>query len=107
MRKFDLKTLATLSLAATGNSDPIQFNEMLVCSIQTVWTGSPGGSLKLQISNDKVTWSDYTGSSTAVSATGDFTWNISGLASPWVRLAYTRTSGTGSATITASMKRDG
>lgn len=42
-----------------------------------------------------VNWSDYTGSSQSISAAGNFTWNLLDMGYRWIRLVYTKTSGTG------------
>lgn len=81
-------------------------------AIQASWTGSPIGSLKLQISNDdphfvtpfNIVWSDYTGSTTAVSGPGNFLWNLVFVGYNLIRVVYTFSSGTGSLNITAAGK---
>lgn len=100
---------------ASLNSVGIDLNQTVLYSIQAVFTGAPVGTLKLQISNDFVAtptagganlasavthWTDYTGSSYSVSAAGDFAWNVFDVGYRWVRMVYTKTSGTGSLTAT-------
>lgn len=88
-------------------------------SIQAVWTGSAVGVFKIQVSNDIVTpgtgtdlsihvvnWSDYTGSTYSMSAAGDFGWLAQNSGYQWVRLFYTKTSGTGSLNATFSGKEN-
>lgn len=107
MHKFKQDNLTAMSLSATGSSDPVQVDGMLYTDIQAVWTGTPVGTLYLETSSNKTTWSTYTGSQAAVSGAGDFTWHILLCGTPWIRVSYTRSSSTGSATIIATSKRDG
>lgn len=87
----------------------MDINQLKYYAIQAVYTGAPGGVLKLQISTDDVkaalgknpaanvvNWSDYTGSSHTVSAAGNFTWNVFPAGYRWARMVYTFSSGTGS-----------
>lgn len=89
-------------------------------AIQAVWTGVPVGDFKIQISNDiveentiptqdpasnVVNWSDYTGSLQAAGgAPGNWTWLDKNAGYHWIRLVYTRTSGTGSVSATFNGK---
>lgn len=105
MRVFEFRLLEDGDMSGNITSIPQQLNSIAMASIQAVWTGgSASGSLKLQISNDNVTYSDYTGSSTPVSGAGDFIWNIVATPYPWIRVVYTRTSGTGLLNITVNGK---
>ena len=104
MRVFEYNLLEAGDMSASITSDAQQLNQMFLCSIQAVWTGAPNGSLKLQISNDNVNWTDYTGSSTSVSGSGDFMWNLSYTGYPWIRVVYTRVSGTGVLNVTVNGK---
>lgn len=92
--------MSTTSCSGTGQ-DVYYFDTI---SIQAVFSGTPVGTFKLQISNDAVNaaasvtnWSDYTGSSTSISAAGDYVWNLSSAGYRWVRVVYTKISGTGTA----------
>lgn len=124
MRSNNTSKLATnQSMGATFASNGVDTGQIVLLSIQAVWTGSPVGSFKLQISNDDVpvavepnkpyaqnpssnvvNWTDYTGSTTAVSGAGDFMWNILESGYRWIRVVYTRTSGTGTCNITCRVK---
>jgi len=75
-------------------------------AIQAVWTGAsaPVGTLRLQGSNDNVTFTNLTGSDQAVSAAGDFIWKDSTPYYKFVRLAWVRTSGGGSDTLSATIR---
>lgn len=105
-------------MAGSLNSNAIDLNQQYVAAIQAVFTGAPVGTFKLQISNDSpainpgsvnkgsgvVNWTDYTGSSQAISAAGNFSWLLADIGYRWVRLVYTRSSGTGSLTAAISSK---
>jgi hypothetical protein len=107
------------SLTSTG----VDMNQQVLASISAVFSGSPVGSLKLQISNDivpvhpgtnipvgtdpagnVVNWSDYTGSSENVTTNGNFTWNLGEAGYRWVRVVYTKVSGTGTLNVYFSEK---
>lgn len=112
MRVFNYKLLTNGDMSGNTNSPPQQLVQMQISSIQANFTGSPVGSLKLQITNDdpnivgssNVVWSDYSGSSTAVSGSGNFLWNLLSNGYNFVRVVYTFISGTGSLSVTASGK---
>jgi len=84
-------------------------------SIQAIYTGAPTGSLYLELSdqiigpsadpNTAVTqWSVYSSSAQAISAAGDFLFNISNMGYKWLRLTYVPSGGTGSLNATANVK---
>lgn len=93
---------------ASLQSTAIDLNQLDLTSIQAIWTGgSASGTLKIQVSNDMVDlasqvthWTDYTGSDETVSGAGDVLWNMSFVGYRWVRMVYTRTSGSGSLNAT-------
>jgi hypothetical protein len=91
-------------MGASFNSPSQQVHQYVVACIQAVFTGTPDGTLKLQISNDDTNWTDYTGSSEAISGAGNFAWNIINIGFQYVRLVYTRSSSTGSLSATVSGK---
>lgn len=107
-------TLDSTNMAsATITSRGVWLGHIADFSIQLVFTGAPVGTFKLQASNDVGTedkggagWSD-TGvthwtdldSSQAISAAGDLMYNYRGAGFRWVRVVYTKTSGTGTITV--------
>jgi|GEM_PF-2192117 len=110
---------ANFNLASSQNSDPINCDYIDTLAIQAVLTGtSPTGTLKLQGScdvgtrtldnnpaNNAVTnWTDVSGSSQAISATGNYMFNISDMSWKWLRVVWTFTSGTGAAVIRGNGK---
>lgn len=84
-------------------------------AIQSVFSGSPAGSLKLQISNDIIAvssdpntgvtnWDDY-GNAYTIAAAGSYTFNIGNIGYRWARLVFTASGGsTGTLNSTASLK---
>lgn len=82
-------------------------------SIQALWTGAPVGTLILQTSADLTAdptlvanWSDFSGSSIAVNGPGDVMFNLANAGYKWIRLKYTKTSGSGTLNANISNKGD-
>lgn len=109
----DLLDGQSVSLGADYASRPVWLGHIAQYSIQAVFTGTPTGSFELQCSNDQghidapskavqgsgvTNWTTITGSSQSVSAAGNITWDAQNVGYLWVRVIYTRTSGTGSLT---------
>lgn len=97
------------------NSDPFRIEHLHGYAIQAVFSGSsPTGTFKLQASCDHpkpdttsqapTNWTDVSGSSQAVSANGNVLWDVSLPGYSWVRVVYTRSSGTGSCNIRVNGK---
>lgn len=113
MRVYNKKIETSVTMNASFNSAALQLYQMYGFSIQAVWTGTPNGTFKLQCSSDPVTqintppvaptnWSDVATSSQAVSAAGDYTWNVFEVMYNWVRLVYTDASGGSSTAVLTS-----
>ncbi len=91
-------------LGGSFNSDPIALYRSEGFNIQLIFSGSPSGTFKLQ-SSDCLTfnpsdipsnsWTDVADSDQSISAAGDHEWVVSDKYK-WIRVVYTRTSGTGS-----------
>jgi len=102
------------SMGASLNSTPVDITNYDNVNIQAVWTGITGssgsGTFKLQASNDLAgcasvtTWTDQSGTSQAISADGDFMWNLIGQGYRCIRLVYTRAAGTGTLNVVLSGK---
>lgn len=100
---------------ANINSNPMQLLNMFGYSIQLVYTGTPTGTFKLQASSDPIytttpgiqatptNWTDVLNSSQAVSAAGNYMWNVSESMYNYVRVVYTDgSSGASTAIITSA-----
>lgn len=100
--------ISAQSMAASFNSDPVDVRNLIVGSIQIVFTGAPVGSVKLQSSNDAIqfldqpgiqpaatNWTDVDSSTLAISAAGTIMYNLTSIGYDQLRVVYTRTSGTG------------
>lgn len=105
--------MSTTSCVSKG----VDLNQLNLASMQAVYTGSPTGTLKVQVSTDNVpvglgsnpgsnvvNWTDYTGSSVSISAAGNTLYNMSFVGYRWARLVYTKGSGTGSISATLTGK---
>lgn len=89
---------------ATINSNYQQLSQQFGYAIQLVWTGTPTGTFKLQGSadthlNPPVNWTDIANSSQAVSAAGNYMYNVIEVMYNYVRVVYTDGSGGASTAI--------
>jgi hypothetical protein len=106
MKFANEKIIVAADMSASFSSDPILLDQIYGFSFQAVFTGSPNGTFKLQCSNDDVKlpievsqWSDVGSTSQAISAAGDLFYNIDAAHYKWVRIVYTRSSGSGSCDV--------
>lgn len=90
--------------STTLTSSAVELQHYILCGLQAVYTGSPVGTLSLQASLDQTTWTDIAGATAAVAAAGSSLFNVSDLTYPYMRLVYTKTSGTGSLTVKSFSK---
>lgn len=109
MRIFNEPILTAGDVSLTSlTSSAVNLDFYFLYAIQAVFTGAPVGTVKLQASLDYVpagfpqitpafsgNWTDVANSSTAISAAGTVIWNAEDVGYNWVRLVYTKTSGTG------------
>ena len=106
---------ASTVLNTTVNSAAIPLYQIFGYAIQIVFTGTPTGSFKLQASCDSVpqvvasgifiptNWTDISGSSQAVSVSGNIIWNAEDTFYNYVRVVYTDgSSGASTAIVTVS-----
>src|SRR4051812_22799177 len=90
------KTITILSAGDMSGdliSDSIDVQGVSNYSIQAVYSGSPVGTMKLKISMDGIIYTDYTGSSVSISASGDTFYKINRNGERYVQLTYTFSSG--------------
>lgn len=113
--KFVEKKILTncdMSLA-TCISEGQDLSNVPLGSIHAIWTGAPTGTMIVQVSNDIVAdqslvtnWTTYSGSTIAIVAADSAMINFSNAGYRWIRLSYTKTSGTGSLNATLDTKGD-
>lgn len=93
---------------------PCSLQTLYNFSLQIVFTGTPTGSFKLQMSDDPypnnavtnppTNWTDIANSSQSVTEAGNVGWDYSLAGFNWVRVVYTDdSSGSSTATITSAM----
>lgn len=100
--------ISAQSMGGTVTSDSTNINTAISVCIQAIWSAgsTPVGTMVLQASNDNSTWTEVTGSSLAVSgATGSNMWNVEKPAYGYIRMVYTRSSGSGTLNATINAKR--
>lgn len=95
-----------VDLSADWNSPPIWLGHIAGYSIQLVFSGTPSGAFRLQVSNDKETsvesaagvtnWTTMTGSTQLITEAGDHTWSIADSSYRWARVQWLAGVGTGS-----------
>lgn len=103
MANDNFKEFDTVDMAATAQSKSMKVVNKRVVSFGLVWTGTPTGTLDLEVSNDDTNWfalsmtlaTQPAGSAASTGASAD----IGGWA--YARVSYTRSSGTGTLTISA------
>lgn len=89
------KLLDGVSLGATVNSSGLDVTRLIYASIAVEWSGTPTGSLTIEVKNGDSPWiaSSLTQALSGAAGTKMFDFTLL----PWeqLRIAYTRTSGTG------------
>jgi hypothetical protein len=108
--QFQIVTAGDMSTASIL-SPGTELRDVPLASIHAIWTGSPVGTLIVQISGDMVAdqslvtnWSDFSGSSIAINGASDVMYNMPNAGYRWARLKYTKTSGTGTLNAILSAK---
>ena len=97
---------ASVDLSTSQVLKPVWLGHIVNYSIQLVFTGTPAGNFKLQVSNDPgrpnaasevqqtediVHWTDVADSATTVSAAGDIMYDVINSGTEWVRVVWTAT----------------
>ncbi len=99
-QRQDFYFLPATSLGSSFNSPAVFVDADERFSMHLVYSGTPVGSFVLQFSNDNLTWATANGSTgdttESITTAGDTLYVVSDNGVRWVRVAYTRTSGTGS-----------
>lgn len=85
----------SVSMGASFNGPPIDIRHYSLAAIQVSWVAAPEGTFKIQGSVNGTAWTDIASSSQAiVAADSSYMWNLSNLAPAYLRVVWTRTSGT-------------
>lgn len=91
-----VKLLESQAITAATNSESVKLRYIETYSVQVVTSAvsSPSGaSVKLQASNDATNWSDITGTSNNITATGNVVINVAEAGYKYVRAAFLISSG--------------
>lgn len=105
------------SMATSLTSAPINIDQLSLVGFDIAWTGTPTGTFSIQVSNSHTVdsggnslaagnWTTLT-LSTSVAAAGSADnafIDIDSISASWIRLVYTRTSGSGNLTAFLSAK---
>ena len=75
-------------------------------SLQLIYTGSPAGTFKLEYSLDKTNWSEGAGTETVIDCPSNTLYILTNVVVPFVRVQFTRASGTGTLTAKVCAKSD-
>lgn len=114
MKTYNKQIQTAVVLNANINGPAMPMKNIFMYSIASTITGTPTGTIKLQVSNDPETndtlplsnnpptiWNDVAGSTFTVTAAGKSFWNVTDVAYNYVRVVYTDTSsGASTATMT-------
>lgn len=96
------------SMATSSASIGVDVGQASIASVQVVYSGSPSGSMSIQVSNDSVAygpasnpsanvvnWTSADVATQSITSTGSVLFNPLWPGYRWMRLLYTRSSGTG------------
>lgn len=82
-------------MGSSYNGNPQQMDQITVGCLIASYSGSPNGSLKLQVSDDGVIWADLASTATAITTAGTTSWNLWPIGYEYLRIVYTKSSGSG------------
>lgn len=94
-----------MSGSLTSTVLPIQFEDNI--GLQFVWTGTPTGTIAVQVSMDQTTWTSLTFNPSITQpagSAGGLYIDINQISAPFMRATYTFSSGTGALTLKACGK---
>jgi hypothetical protein len=92
---------SSLDMSADFESEAIRLSLNIGFSVQMTWSGtSPVGQAKLQASINGTDYVDIDDSADTISGnTGTTIWTVRNASYRWVKVVYTRTSGSGTAVV--------
>ena len=106
---IDYINYESVNLSASFESGVINVVPFKGGFLQMVATGNPVGTLTLQASNDPgplqaVNWKEVPFSSMVINGANNYCYNISDAYFRYMKIVYTRTSGTGTCSIRVQLK---
>jgi hypothetical protein len=100
--------MSNASAVTSRVSVPFQIDDLLVYSVQAVFTGvNVVGVLTLEATNDdtdSTSWTTIQDSTQAVIASANHIWNVNGAGYRWCRARWVYTSGTGNIKMNVTIK---
>lgn len=93
-------------MSSALESLPQDLSRIDIYSIQAVWTGSPSGTIKIQVSVNGSTFTDLADSEEAISGAGDFLWVVTDVGYDKMKVVYTPSSGSGTLNVQYNGKGD-
>lgn len=93
------------SMSTDITSDTVDIAELVGYCVHAIWTGAPTGRVRAEASNDNINFVEVSSEDTA-GAAGQYLVNYENQHYRYVRVRYSRTSGTGNLTVYVSGKRN-
>lgn len=120
MRPSNILALSAIDASTAGSqhSAPIPTSQILACSVQVVAVGTLTGAVSIEASNDPdknpadpsyapTNWVAIPSATVTVSAAGQFLIPKTELCYEFIRIVYTKTTSTGTPTVTVRVKELG
>lgn len=86
-----------VSMATNITGSSYDVSNLSDLAIDSIWTGTPTGTIKLQASNNGTDWIDVPSmTASPAGAAGNARWALADFADKFVRVVYTAVSGAGS-----------
>lgn len=102
---ISIALISAANAAVNQTSVPLRLNDLTTYSIQVDFSsGTLGGTLALEVSNNGSTWSALTGSSQVVASGVSHLWTVQGAGYDYVRVTWTASAGTGTLSSVAFLK---
>lgn len=108
-RSVSREVVQSFSMGADFVSPAIDVSQSRSTYIQVPVTGASGlsGTLSIEASADQINWLQLGALSVPISTNGVNAFDISTTGAPFMRVKWTRTTGTASASVTYSIKIEG
>ena len=101
---FSLVTNQSLDASFNSNAVDIRSQNMVGIAYQAADASSLNGTLTVQVSNDKNTWVNFGSYTVTLNANANGVFSVYPCPFSYIRLAYTRTGGTGTLNVQVGAK---